>query len=231
MIITDYKLHSQQELFDIIRRTHLAGDETILPFHDAKISIQTVSYRDLVPTQTFVLNDQLANIYNIHTQMLRKGIDIFKLRGFLSYQIDRLNSANSINENDQKTAENNSNIASNLNGGLDSAFVFTPPIIEVIDNQPLVIDGQHRITYAKDNSITFNALIIENIASDVWPYQLPIAGGWDAVQRFNSELPAGFVRKQRRYPTSEMNKFFFREYPFPGIIKLMRAHSGKQDGR
>lgn len=119
----------------------------------------------------------------------------------------------------------------NPNGGLDSTFVFTPPIIEIIDNQPLLIDGQHRITYAADNDMLFNALIIENIAQEVYPYQLPIAGGWNAVQRFDNELPAGFVRKQRRYPTPELNKYYFREYPFPGRIKLMRAHSGKQEGR
>lgn len=203
MIITDYHIHSKQELFNIIRNTHLAGNKNLFPFHNSKISIQTMSWRDTVPTQTFVLNDQLSNIHKIHTQMLDKNIDIFKMDGFLSYQTDML----------------------------DSTFVFTPPIIEVIDDQPLVIDGQHRITYTADNNMTFNALVIENIDRSVYPYQLPIDGGWNAVKRFETALPTGFVRKQRRYSTSEQNKFFFREYPFPGIIKLMRQHSGTRESR
>lgn len=93
MIITDYKLHSEQELFDIMRRTCLAGDKNILPFKDSKISIETVSYRDVVPTQTFVLNQQLARIHSIRTQLMRTGIDIFNLRGFLSYKTEPLDSA------------------------------------------------------------------------------------------------------------------------------------------
>lgn len=214
MIITNYNLHSQQELFDIIHKTYLAGDHNILPFKDAKLSIQQISYRDVLPTQTFVLNDQLNNIHSIYTQLMRQGIDIFNLHGFLSYQITNVE-----------------NFDSNINAASNPVFIFTPPIIEIIDNQPLLIDGQHQIRYAGDNNKPFNALLIENIAKEVYPYQLPIFGGWDAVQRFDTKLPDGFVRKQRRYPTPEMNKFFFREYPFPGHIKIMRAHSGKPEGK
>ena len=203
MIITDYHIHSQQELFDIIRTTHLAGDKKLFPFHNSKISIQTMSWHDVVPTQTFVLNDQLRTIHKIHTQMLDKNINVFNMDGFLSYRTD----------------------------APDSIFVFTPAIIEVIDGQPLVIDGQHRITYTADNNLTFKALVIENIDRSVYPYQLPLAGGWAAVKRFENTLPTGFIRKQRRYATPEQNKFFFREYPFPGIIKLMRQHSGTGESR
>ncbi|MBD5388920.1 hypothetical protein HDR63_01545, partial [bacterium] len=61
----------------------------------------------------------------------------------------------------------------------------------------------------------------------VWPYQMPVVDGWPAIRTFEDTLPDGFVRKQKRYPTSEQNKFFFREYPFPGQIKLQRAHTGR----
>lgn len=198
MIITNYKLHSQNELFDIIRRTHLAGASSIHPFKESKLTIQKVSYRDLIPTQAFVLREQLDMIDSIHNQMMAHNINVFRMNGFLTY-----------NAND-----------------MESQFVFTPPIIEVIDGQPLIIDGQHRTTYAGDNGITFNALIIENIDKQVYPYQLPLRGGWDAVQRFQNRLPDGFIRKERRYPNGT-HKYYFREYPFPGIIKLAREHTGR----
>lgn len=226
MIITDYTVHSRTELFDVIRKTSLLGDSSIRPFKESKLSIQNLSYRDLVPTQTFVLRDQLANIHDIYCQMLRHGVNVFLQDGFLSYKIDRLDSANYANEKTQETTAKAFAATTNANGGLDSTFVFTPPIIEIIDNIPLLIDGQHRITYAADHNMTFNALIIENIDRSVWPYQLPIKGGWDAVQRFDDHLPDGFVRKERRYPGGT-HKYYFREYPFPGIIKLAREHTGR----
>ena len=202
MIIRNYTLHPENELISIIRQTHLAGNKNVKPFQESTISIQKVSYLDLVPTQTFVLNEQLETIFDIRQQMHANGIDIFKMRGFLSYCTDD-----------------------------NSVYSFTPPIVEVIDNQPLIIDGMHRIIFAADNNISLNALIIEDVPRSVWPYQLPIADGWGGVRRFDKELPDGFVRKQRRYTSPEMNKFFFREYPFPGILKLARAHSGKSDAR
>lgn len=51
--------------------------------------------------------------------------------------------------------------------------------------------------------------------------------GWNDVQVFDSELPDGFVRKDLRYPDKAVKKFMFREYPFPGIIKIAREHTGK----
>lgn len=196
--ITDWQLHSQDELFDIIRRTHLAGDPNIHPFEQSELSIQTVSFCVLFPTQAFVFQEQINMIDEIHNQMLKHGIDTTKMRGFLSYHID----------------------------SSKESFVFTPPIVEVIDNQQLIIDGQHRTVYAHDKNITFNALFIENIDESVYPYQLPLTGGWDSVKRFQDKLPDGFVRKERRYPNGK-HLYYFREYPFPGIIKLEREHTGR----
>lgn len=198
MIITKYNLHTREELFDIIRRTTLQGAPEKRPFQDSRISIQTVSYHDVIPTQTFVLREQLDKIDEINRQMLRHGINLFQLDGFLSYQTDETS----------------------------ADFVFTPPIVEVIDNQPLIIDGQHRTIFAADNNMQFNALFIENIDPAVYPYQLPLRGGWNAVQRFDNRLPDGFIRKERRY-LNGTHKYYFREHPFPGIIKLAREHTGR----
>lgn len=198
MIITDYKIHPKTELINVIRNTYLAGDHNIHPFADSKINIESVSAADLIPTQAFVLNEQLQTIDAIRRQMMTHGVDIFHQDGFLSYHIH----------------------------GTQSNFVFTPPLVEVIDGLPLIIDGQHRITYAQDHNMTFNALIIQGIDKSVYPYQLPLNGGWDAVHRFDTKLPDGFVRKSRRYPGGT-HKYYFREYPFPGIIKLAREHTGR----
>lgn len=198
MIITDYTIHSQDELFDIIRHTTLLGDHNIYPFENSKLSIKTISHHDVLPTQAFVLQEQLTKIDDIHTNMQKHNIDVLKMNGFLSYKVNLFN----------------------------TQFVFTPPIIEVIEDQPLIIDGQHRITYAADKNLTFNALFIENVDKSVYPYQIPLRNGWNNIQRFDTHLPDGFIRKERRYPNGT-HKFYFREYPFPGVIKLIREHTGR----
>ena len=205
MNIVNYKLHSRKELFDVIRKTSLLGDSSILPFADADISLQKVSYRDLVPTQSFVLKSQLKKIQEIYKAFLQRGINIFDHHGFLSYTLQ----------------------------ADDTPFVFTPPIVEVIDNQPLIVDGMHRVKFNAENRQTFLALIIENTPAEYYPYQIPLGGTsrggvepWALVQEFEDELPDGFVRKERRYQNGT-HKYYFREYPFPGVIKLERTHTGR----
>lgn len=199
MKITNFELHSKQELIQIIKNTTLAGDNKIMPFKNSEVSIKQSDANYLFPTQKFVLQDQLQKIEFLYNWFLRFKIDISNLDGFIVYKM--YNSAN--------------------------VYVLTPPIIEVIDNQPLVIDGQHRTKFFADKGLNFKSVYIENIAKEYWPYQLPNKNGWNDVQVFDSELPDGFVRKDLRYSDKAVKKFMFREYPFPGIIKIAREHTGK----
>ena len=200
MNITEYQVHPFRDLYRVIQQTHLMGNPDIHPFATADIQLEHVSYADLVPTQNFVLKSQLKRIRDLHFLFASYGIDLAKILGFVAF----------------KTAE-----------GGGTPYVFTPPLVEVIDGQPLIIDGMHRATYCGHMGKTFNALFIRQVDSSVWPYQLPTRDGWTSIQIFDDVLPDGFVRKQKRYPTSEQNKYFFREYPFPGLIKLMREHTGR----
>jgi len=198
MIITNYQLHSSRELELIMRATTLHGAPNSHPFEKAEITLRYVNPHNLVPTQAFVLQEQIDIIDNIYNQMKRNSVDIFNLLGFVTYKIDNS----------------------------DTQFTFTPPIIEIIDKQPLIIDGQHRTTYAMQNNLNMYALVIDRVPSNMLPYQMPLTGGWQSVKCFESRLPDGFVRKQRRY-TGDKNKYFFREYPFPGVIKIAREHTGR----
>ena len=200
MNIIDYDVYSSQDLFDVISRTNLLGNPDIYPFAGANTRIENVSYHDLIPTQNFVLKEQIRKIHALDRFFSVQGIDIAKNNGFITF---------------------------NTTQGMGTPNVLTPPLVEVIDGQPLIIDGMHRVKYWADRGQSFNAVVIRNIDQSVWPYQLPTRGGWAGVQIFDNVLPDGFVRKQKRYPTPEQNKYFFREYPFPGLIKLMREHTGR----
>lgn len=239
MFIKDYKLHSQQELIDVIRNTYLLGDSEVFPFSSSKIYLQNVTYKDVVPTQTFVLTQQIEKIKMLYKAFLANDIDITKNNGFISFKMcekilskltdplntTTFNSKDSVNTNGIKYEKNGKKPVV-LNGSQDKNYVLTPPIIEVVGGVPLIIDGQHRITFNGDNNMDFTALFIEDIPPEYYPYQLPLADGWNSVQRFETTLPEGFVRKERRYPNGT-HKHYFREYPFPGIIKLAREHTGK----
>ena len=199
MKILEYKQHSAQELLNIMKNTTLRGDKNIKPFAQSDVFISEIKMNDVLPTQRFVLWDQLYNIRFLYDYFMNKNIDISKLKGFIEYQTDEL----------------------------CSLYSLTPPIVEIIDNQPLLIDGQHRATFFGRNNISFNAIFINNVPQQYYPYQLPNQNGWKDVQYFDSALPEGFVRKNLRYPDKETKKFMFREYPLPGIIKIAREHTGK----
>lgn len=199
MIIQHYELHSNQELIQIIKNTHLAGNINIKPFEKSDISIQKSNHDILVPTQRFVIQDQINNIKFLYSYFLTQGINIANLDGFIVY----------------KTDEDN------------NIYTLTPPIIEVIENQPLIIDGQHRVSFFGGMKIPFNIIQINNVPKEYYPYQLPNKDGWKEVAHFEDKLPENFVRKYLRYPDKETKKFMFREYNFPGIIKIAREHTGK----
>ncbi|MBQ7409273.1 MAG: hypothetical protein IJV03_01780 [Alphaproteobacteria bacterium] len=197
MKILEYSLHPEQELLNIMKNTTLRGDKNIKPFAQSDIYISEITAKDVLPTQYFVLWDQVYNIRVLNDYFMSQNIDIAKLRGFLEYKT------------------------------LDADYSLTPPIVEIIDNQPLLIDGQHRATFFGKNNIPFNAIIINNVPQQYYPYQLPNTNGWKDVQYFDSALPEGFFRQKLRYQNKDAKHFMFREYPLPGIIKIVRAHTGK----
>ena len=194
MKITEYRLFCKDELLKVLNNTHLRGDPSIKPYADAEISVQTTQKSAVVPTQRFVLQEQLDTIRNLHKIFAGKGIDIFNNPGFITYTIGKEN------------------------------FTLTPPIIEVIENKPLLIDGMHRIIYFENSP--FTAIFIKGIRPEFYPYQIGLKRGWQEVWTFESEVPENFPRKERRYSMEE-SKHYFREYPFPGIIKIPRRHTTK----
>ena len=199
MIIQQYEMHSNQELIKIIKNTHLAGNVNIKPFEKSDVYVQKADYNTLVPTQRFVLQDQINNIKFLYYYFLTQGINIANLDGFIVYKTDKDN----------------------------TVYTLTPPIVEVIENKPLIIDGQHRVSFFGGMQMSFNVIQINNVPKEYYPYQLPNKSGWNEVAHFGDKLPENFVRKYLRYPDKETKKFMFREYGFPGFIKIAREHTGK----
>ena len=192
MKITKYKLHGNDELIRVMKNTTLRGDSDIKPYANARITIQTAHKNDIVPTQRFVLQEQLDTIANLSQAFRKKGVDILRNNGFITYLLGQ------------------------------NRFTFTPPIVEVINGEPLLIDGMHRIIHAGNRP--FSAIFIEGVPAEFLPYQIGLEHGWGEVVTFKSEVPRGFPRKERRYPR-DVQRYFFREYPFPGMIKIIREHS------
>ncbi|MBD5401046.1 hypothetical protein HDR61_04890 [bacterium] len=198
MIIEKYELGTPRELEQIIKKTSLRGNPNAHPFERARIMMQFVKPKDMIPTKNFLFQEQFDAIDKIYTQMKRNSVDIFNLLGFVRYKLH----------------------------GCDQQFIFTPPIIELIDNQPLIIDGQHRVAYAMENNLHLCVLAIENVPENMLPNQMPLVGGWDAVQRFETTMPDNFAHNPGRY-NDDRSKNFYREYPFDGITKIARGHTGR----
>lgn len=199
MDIVDYKLHPSPDLLNVIRNTYLLSDKKVLPFAKSDIFVKKTSKDALFPTQKFVLNEQLKKIEFLYNFFEKQGLNIANLDGYISYRVR----------------------------DVVTDFVLTPPIVEVIENRPLLIDGQHRCFFFDSQNLNFNAVFIDGIEQQYFPYQSHNPRAWDDVCVFDKILPKGFVRKDMRYTDKEKKKSLFRQYPFPGIIKIAREHSGR----
>ena len=177
--------------------TVLFGNADMQPYLDADISVKTIRQNDIIPSQTYIYTGQLEFLQGLDEYLQKHhGIDFLNQKGFITYDID------------------------------DVKYTLYPPIVEIIDGKPLLIDGMHRVTYAARKGSPFTAVFVKGIWRDCKPSNLPSPLGWDGAREFGdfkAEAPADFIKRYKRYPTPEEYKYYFRNYRFPGQTKIMRV--------
>jgi hypothetical protein len=202
MDIIERGRYLQENLLDVMRRTALRGFPNVLPFAQSKIYTAECSKYDLFPCQLYIMRPQIDKVAEIVTHFRKNrtgggGMDLLRNDGFIVYE---------------------------SNG---RQYAFTPPIVEVVEGQPLLIDGIHRATFAGRTKSKFIAVFVENVPPEYYHYALPNENGWRDIVNFSSStLPEGFARKRLRYPM-DVFKRWFREYPFPAATNVSRTHDGK----
>ncbi|MCL1785798.1 MAG: hypothetical protein FWG39_01440 [Alphaproteobacteria bacterium] len=177
--------------------TVLFGNADMAPYLDADISVRTVKQSDIVASQTYVYTSQLEFLAELDRQLQENhGIDFLNQKGFITYEIDGVR------------------------------YTLYPPIVEITDGKPLLVDGTHRITYAARQNKPFTAVFVRGVSKDWKPSTKESPAGWAGIREFEdfkAEAPADFIKRYKRYPTSEEYKYYFRHYRFPGQTKIMRV--------
>lgn len=196
MKIIKWTLLSQEETLSRLKNTRLKGFSQPYVYEDSSLELlKYMSPRKLVPTQRYVLCENLKTIESLYREFLKFNINIFHLEGTLIFHM----------ENDE--------------GDIVGPIPLTPPIIEethTTKRKFLISDGMHRIFAAKKLGSFINVIYVRDVPKEYPYYALPLKNGWHDVQELEF-IPEGFVKKTYRDPKNY--KDLFRNYNeiFPGI--------------
>ncbi|MDR3208761.1 MAG: hypothetical protein LBT45_02835 [Rickettsiales bacterium] len=197
MQIISYDIRKKNDLINYLKHnTVLFSNPDIQPYLDAKISVCSVRQDDLLPTQTYVYFEQLNVMRELDEYFGSNGIDFVSQEGFITYRT------------------------------FESEYTLMPPIVELVNGRPLLIDGMHRVTYVgrKDKNRPFKAVIVSGVSKDLKPSVLSLPDGWSNISEFGpGGAPDGFVKRFKRYGDDKAYKYYFRKYQFPGNVKIVRS--------
>lgn len=185
-------IHYSKEKFvnDLRNKTTLLGFPNFYPYKDSYIYLQTYNIRDLLPTSHYVLKSQLSKLIQLKKDLHNEGLDIFHLDGYATFFKD------------------NENIA------------VTPPIVEIFQDKPLLIDGIHRVLLSDIYNTDIQCVVVKN-AKPV-TYAIANKNGWLDVQIFENKVPDGFKTRNHRY--GDNYKDLSRVYNLEGKIFFKREH-------
>jgi len=196
--VISHEVSSKPDLINYLRHnTVLFGNPNIQPYLDAEISVRTVSLNDILPTQTYLYKAQLNVMRELDEQFNDLGFNFAKQNGFITYETK------------------------------DGKFTMYPPLVEVVNGRPLLIDGSHRSIYAtrKNGDGRITVVFIKNALKDAPSPVFEVPGGWNGIVEFDDfgDIPPSFVKRYKRYDTDEAYKYFFHRYQFPGQTKRKRV--------
>jgi hypothetical protein len=189
MKISRHKAFNQTVLFDKLKNVTLMNNPEVLIYKEARLSVESVSPAELFPAQYYVLETELEKIRAIKEGLLEKGVDIFRLTGYVKYWL----------ETDPSTP-----------------IDILPPVVEASRNRdgekvPLICDGMHRIYSAKKLGIPINVIYIQNIPEEKYPYYAwPNPDGWTQVVEIDG-LTEDYRKKAYRWEPP-LHKQLFRDF-------------------
>jgi hypothetical protein len=182
--------YTESELLSRLRETRLMGFGRPLVYENATLElVRNADPQTLVPAQTYVLKQNIANILKLHETFMAVGIDLFSLTGCLYFKTDTM---------PEDTAPK----------------PFIPPVVEESvepDGRKVLLinDGMHRVYAALKLNRPLNIVLARNVNRDYPYYAYPLPHGWADVKE-EDVLGKDYVKKTYRYP--ENYKAYFRDF-------------------
>jgi hypothetical protein len=185
MDIMSCEFFTESELINVIRNATLAGDSRVKPFLDTFVSIDRLTMADVIPTRKYVYQKKIDTIHNVYSTFSDCGLDLFNNWGFLTYSIP----------------------------SSSEKFIFTMPIVEVVNGNPLLTVGHHQVVYANNRS--FMAAVIRIVSDPYQSVKIRNMRKWDEVTVLNGDIPAD-ANSQK----DAQSKYYHRKFPFPGTLNI-----------
>jgi len=192
MTITEVRRHPVQELIERMRRVTLLEDQSIRPYKDASISVESLSPEFLAPAQLYVLRPNLERQRQLKYELAKHNVDLFRLAGFVEMKVE----------------------------GSPSAIGMIPPVVEesveangrVVN---LICDGIHRLFLARLEWVIPEVVFVRGIDKRFPYYAYPNVRGWDdvpIVETLSDERGEKILKKWHRV---ERHKALYRDFTGP----------------
>jgi hypothetical protein len=166
-----------------VREVTLLNDQTVYPYQSAQISLRLITPRDVKVTSYYVLEKNLLFIRNLHRKLLQQGYDILQLTQGLIIQINK-----------------------------EDPREIVPPVVEVENNVPFILDGLHRAFVADAIKSPLHVIQIKDVSVDA--YALPNV--WSEIQIRQCVPDNPFEKKRYR----EGYRDLYRNLPGTSGIRM-----------
>jgi len=152
------KMYPSEVLIEKLREVRLRNSEE-RPYKDADISLIFLHTNVIWPTQRYVLENELRKIEQVRWRLLKKGIDIFRLQGYLETQECDI---------------------------LPPIIEWFQPRTGG-PSMRIICDGQHRLWLARHSWQVISCVVIKNPSVDYYAY--PLIDQWTGVEVINDLIP------------------------------------------
>ena len=183
MQIIKFEYYTTPILVEKLREVHMKKRPAQKIFKNAKITLkENLNPDDIKFAQYYVLEKDLNEISATRKELLKYGVDIFKLNGFIR-----------VFYRDEEDCQ-------------VKVFDVLPPVVEISeadDGIPLLDDGMHRVYLAREAGSTINVIEIEGADPNYPYYAFPNYEGWNNLKKCK-EVPD--IKKN--YRIREYKKLF-----------------------
>lgn len=182
--------HNPAELLDCLRRVPLLQQPEILVYAEALITLEQIHPDALSPAQNYIWLEELKKVQELRWSLAERGIDLFRLDGFVTYTVR------------------------GANGAEEDYQVYPPVVEESIEADGrvalLINDGMHRLYLARLEWVVPQVIFVRGVPKEYPYYAFPRPGGWEGIDLLpDNPDPKVYLKKCHR---RRQNKRLYRDF-------------------
>ena len=182
-----------KQIIERVRNVTMLNDKLVFPYKDADISIEDVNLDEILPTQLYVLQQNLEVQKSIRESLLENNCDTLQLFGGIVLQ----------------------------NCGITTGML--PPVVEDDgEHRPCLIDGTHRAYLAKQLGMR-SMVIVHISGVPIEMPMIPLPNRWDEIVEYEIIPTDKNLKKRYRDLPGEKYNYYRDFSNITGIAKDPRS--------